>query len=104
MIVIAKSNDIDVVLATFAYSDGTPDSFVTFPSFKKAINEYNELIKSISKSTRVYFYDFASEMPTAKKYWSDDGYHVNAEGAKKKGKLFADFILSMWIIPDHYQD
>ena len=49
------------------------------------------MVASIANNYDIPVYDFASEMPKDKVYWSD-GVHVNEQGAKKKAELFAAFI------------
>ena len=48
-------------------------------------------MKEVAERNGVPIFDFASVMPTDKKYWAD-GRHVNELGAEKKAELFADFI------------
>lgn len=90
IVAIAKEYDINVLLASFAFS---PLSIETSSEFyKRAISENNNVIKQIADSYGLPFFDFAKAMPSNKKFWVKRGVHVNKKGARIKAHLFTDYI------------
>lgn len=92
MIAIAKEYDINIMLATWAYSPNFLD-YPSTPHYQAGIKEHNDVMKLVAENHTIPIFDFHSQMPQDKKYWSD-GPHVNESGAAIKAKLFADFINS----------
>lgn len=90
MAAIAKANNIDIMLATWAYSPHFED-YASTDYYQKGYDENNDVIKDVAKSNGIPLFDFASVMPKDKKYWTD-GRHLNELGAEKKAILFAEFI------------
>lgn len=90
MIAIAREHDIDVLLATWAYSDEIGD-YASTPHYGQGFAEINDVIRNVGLTHDVPVYDFAAEMPMAKEYWAD-GVHVNEAGARRMGELFAGFM------------
>lgn len=87
---IATANGIDVVLATWAYTTEFGD-YAANPDYERAFQEGNVVVEEVANRQRVHFFDFASEMPKTREFWSD-GRHVNELGAAKKAELFARFL------------
>lgn len=98
MAAVAKANDIDIMFATWAYSDRYND-YATTEHYEKGYEENNDVVKEVAKSNDIPLFDFASVMPKDRKYW-DDSRHVNEPGAEKKAILFAEFIHENNLIPD----
>ncbi|MFC1682224.1 SGNH/GDSL hydrolase family protein [Nanoarchaeota archaeon] len=96
MIAIAKEHNVEVLLATFAYSKNKGE-ICGLPYFEQGISEQNEMIEQISKSHNISLYDFGSGMPNDEKYYVDC-VHLNERGAELKGELFSDHIYSHKII------
>ena len=90
MLGIAREFDVNVILATFAYTDKMND-YIVSPHYKKAISEQNDIIRQLSSSEHINFYDHATEFPNEAKYFID-GRHLNENGAKLKGAMFANYI------------
>jgi len=90
IIALAKEFGIDVLLSTWAWSDQLSD-YAASPHYQKGFIDLNNVVKKIGKTKNVEVYDFASEMPKDKKYWTD-GPHNNDEGVAMKAKLFTIFI------------
>ena len=97
MIGIANANDVDIMFATWAYSTNF-DDYASTPYYQRGFNENNEVVMEVAGEKDIPVLDFASIMPAEKKYWAD-GRHVNAQGAKKKAEIFADFINREELIP-----
>lgn len=98
MIAIAKEQDIQIMLATWAYSPYFRD-YAALPFFQSAFDHHNEIIREIATAHEVPMFDFAALMPKDSQYWAD-GRHVNEAGASIKGRFFAEFIHKQKIIPD----
>ncbi len=99
MVAIAKEQNISIIFATFALSPNFEDARASSPEYLFAINQHNEVIKSICDSHNLPCYDFAQDMPIDEIYW-DDGRHLNEQGARLKAELFAEFIESKGIIEE----
>ncbi|MFB6208061.1 MAG: SGNH/GDSL hydrolase family protein [Candidatus Nanohaloarchaea archaeon] len=95
---ISSENNASVLLSTWSYTTAY-DDYVASPTYQKGIREQNSLIHTIANRTKAAFYDFASDMPRARKYW-DTGRHVNRRGAGLKGELFAEAIVSKGLLND----
>jgi hypothetical protein len=92
IVIIAKHNGIQTILATFAHSPEFTDvPLVSSPECAAAYTEMNETLRSIAQDSNVHLFDFAALFPSDKRYYTD-GVHVNAEGVKLKAKLFADYL------------
>lgn len=98
MVTIAKANDIDVLLSTWAYTDQF-DDYASTPHYHFGFMQNNDVIKLVGQKTNMHVYDFASEMTKDKSFWSD-GRHVNDKGAELQGKLFSNYILKNKIIDE----
>ncbi|MDP8298575.1 MAG: hypothetical protein P9L88_01525 [Candidatus Tantalella remota] len=90
IVAIANYRNIKVVLASFAYSDFGQEEAEKL--FKQSIDETNQILQDVSKSTNAYFFDFAEYFPRDDNYFTD-GIHVNEEGAELKAELFANFLV-----------
>jgi len=101
MISIAKSNEVDVMLSTFAFCpDSSKNSTYSFPPLYNAIKEHNRVLSDIARERGVYLFDFASQFPNDKKYFQDD-IHVTEEGSRLKSKLFSEFIIENKLMEKH---
>jgi lysophospholipase L1-like esterase len=99
MVIIAKHNNIKVVVATFASSPLFKKAvLVSSQEFISAFKDTNNTLKEIAKEMRVNLFDFAKVFPKDKKYYTD-GRHVNAKGAQLKAKFFAEYIHKAKLIP-----
>jgi len=103
VIATARSNRVDVVLATFAVDRvnayGPRFASLNHPEFVRGIDDNNAILKQIASRDEVPLYDFAAEFPLDRSLFSDP-VHVSAEGSRLKAKLFARFLLRTELIPD----
>ncbi len=90
MLAIADTNDIDAMLATWAYSPNF-DDYASTEHYQRGFMENNNVVKKVAEDTSAPLFDFAAVMPKDPEYWSD-GRHVNEKGADYKARLFADYI------------
>lgn len=101
MIGIAKLNDIDVMLSTFAYSAADKRKSKKKPKTKltnqkeivDALNEQNNIIKQIANEQGMVFLDFDKKFSNKKNLFND-GVHVNERGSEIKAKIFSDFLMT----------
>ncbi len=93
MIHIARANDVDVMLATFAFMSEGFERFPksASPEFIHALNEHNAVIRKLGERNQVAVFDFASLFPANPDNYLD-GHHVNEAGARLKAQLFGDYI------------
>jgi hypothetical protein len=96
LITLAKKEQVSVLLATWAYSDQFPD-YIPTPHCQLGLKEHRELVKKVGLSEKVPVYDFASQMPKSKEFWSE-GRHLNEKGSQLKGRLFGRYIFRNRII------
>lgn len=92
IIYMAQNNNIDILLTTFTYNPSFPNSSSSYPEYQTAIDEENEIIRTIANTTETYLFDLANLMPTKKEYYTD-GYHFTETGNKLRAKLIGTFIL-----------
>jgi lysophospholipase L1-like esterase len=90
MIAIAREHDIDIMLATWAYSPYLND-YASKGSYQQGFEQNNRIVKEVANSQHIPLFDFAMVMPQDLKYWAD-GRHSNETGASLKADLFAEFI------------
>ncbi len=96
IIAIAREYGIDVMLATWGWSDQLGDYAAT-AHYQQGFREQNEMVRKVGKLKDVPVFDFANEMPKEAKYWGD-GRHNNEEGIALKAQLFADYLVKMGIV------
>lgn len=92
IIAVARENGIDVLLATWAWSDQLGDYAAT-SHYQQGFREQNDIVKSVGKLKDVPVYDFAVDMPKDITYWGD-GRHNNEAGIALKAQLFATFMVN----------
>lgn len=96
IIAIAKANNIEVVLLTFATSPFFPEEpSVSSREYRRALAEHNEIIRKFAPEINVF--DFANVMPVDAKYY-EDGYHFTPLGNELFGKLLADYLIEHHLI------
>jgi lysophospholipase L1-like esterase len=104
LVAVAKAHDVDVVLASFAYSPDFPEEpRVTAPEYRRAITAHNDVLRAVAERTGAAFFDFAAVFPTDRRYFTD-GRHNNEEGAALKAKLFADFLVASGLLSGRRRD
>lgn len=96
MVAIARENDVNIMLSTWAYSPFLND-YASQESYQHGFDENNQVIREVAAEQEVPLFDFASEMPQDPRYWAD-GRHSSEEGALLKAELFAAFINSLGLI------
>lgn len=90
MVAATRLSDTKIMFATFAYT-AELDDYAAREAYRRGTDEGNEVVKRVASKHNVPVFDFASLMPTDKRYWGD-GVHVNDDGALLKAELFARFI------------
>lgn len=91
IVAVARQHGIEVVLATFAHTKAYEKHYAVWEGYQLGFRQSNEMIREIARENGVHMFDFATEMPVEKAYWSD-GIHLNEKGAALKGRLFADYL------------
>ena len=93
-----------MLLSTFKYLPlevQVMDSAWNGQDYRFALEQHNVVLKQIAVDTGVYLFDFASDFPNEKEYFSvsnrygrtyTDLFHVNKKGAELKAKMFARFL------------
>lgn len=92
MVAVAAGHGRRALLATWAHSDQCGDYAAT-EHYQRGFREHNEIVRAVAVRTGAPLFDFARRMPTARALWRD-GRHVNEEGARLQGSLFADYLAS----------
>ncbi|HET9062061.1 MAG TPA: SGNH/GDSL hydrolase family protein [Candidatus Binatia bacterium] len=104
LVAVAKAHDVNVVLASFAYSPDFPEEpRVTAPEYRRAIAAHNDVLRAVAERSGAAFFDFAAVFPTDRRYFTD-GRHNNEEGAALKAKLFADFLVTSGLLSGRRRD
>jgi hypothetical protein len=117
LVASSANHGATAVLATFALSENyngsvfasstgseetrTPNRYavaLSAPEFAKAIEEQNEIVLKIGERDDVHAFDFANAFPHDANFFVDP-IHVNEAGARAKGKLFAEYLLSEGLVP-----
>lgn len=107
LVLLAKSNNVKPVLATFAI-DRSPGALAKVCGIKdsnssiaqaiyKAVDEMNEVIKKVAEEASAYFFDFASVYPNDPELYVDS-LHNTEKGAKLKAELFADYLIKSELV------
>ena len=92
IIAIAQSNQMQILLATFAFNQQDPNYVTAIPAYQAAIAAQNQLLVEIAQNDQVLLYDFAAAFPQDTTLYAD-AIHVNAKGSAFEASLFADFII-----------
>lgn len=93
LIAVAERRNIDVVLATFAFSPQfTTRPRVSSKEYVMALNQMNDLIRNLADSSKAQLFDFSKIFPLDQEYFTD-GRHVTRKGAILKGELFANYLI-----------
>lgn len=92
MIGVARANNVDILLTTWAHCAAVGDYAAT-PHYQQAFAELNRSVLLVAAELNVPCFDFAGCMSSDPQYWRD-GRHVNEQGALVKAKHFADFLLA----------
>lgn len=98
MIQIAKANEIQPVLATFASRHYALDDGLSAPAIAREIEVHNELIEEVGREQDVPVFDFAADFPPESRLYVG-AVHMGPFGAELKGKLFARFLLDSGLVP-----
>jgi len=91
MVALSRRRGAEVMVASWAWCPDFEGDYASRPHYQRGFAEVNEASKRVGEREGVAFYDHVAQMPKERKYWAD-GRHVNAEGARVKAELFADFI------------
>jgi lysophospholipase L1-like esterase len=103
LITIARSNDIQVMLSSWAYfSDAIPEvangTFMTLGFVQQTVAEHNRILRNVSTAMRVPLYDLANSLPRNRAFWIE-GMHLAPEGAHQQAVLYADFLTNLKLVP-----
>ena len=94
LIGVAGANRVKVVLMSFPYSPDFPEEpRVSTPEYHRAIAEHNTALRDLARKRGASFFDLGAQFPTDKRYFTD-GRHQNADGAKLKAGMIADYLVS----------
>ncbi|MGD8277422.1 MAG: SGNH/GDSL hydrolase family protein [Gemmatimonadota bacterium] len=93
LVAIASYRGIDVVLATFAYQN-LPVEEGGSPLHWAAIDEHNEVVRSLALATPAFLFDFQSLFPVDSGFFAPGGIHLNANGARAKARFFGDYLIT----------
>lgn len=93
MIGVARVNNVDVALSTWAHCPAIQD-YSSTPHYERAFKELNDVVRRLAAEQNVHCIDFEKVMSRDPKYWRD-GRHVNEAGAALKAQLFADSLVQM---------
>jgi lysophospholipase L1-like esterase len=100
LIAIAKSNGVQILLASFAsHPDFKDHPRASSEEYIEAYRETNEVLRRLAEHTQVSFFDFASVFPRERRYYAD-GRHVTEEGARVKAALFANHLVDTGLLPN----
>ena len=95
IISVAQTNNIDVLLSSWAYSphefDRPGGDFLSIPFRQNAVDEHNAVLRQLGDEQPVLFFDLAAVMPQEQNYWVD-GMHVNRRGAAEQARFYAEFL------------
>lgn len=99
LIAIAQRRNIEVILATFAYTSEfeSPTAGVS-DVIRLGIDQANQLLRQIAIETKASLFDFSVQFPRDKRYYRDF-QHVTEEGSELKAEMFADFLHDRGLIP-----
>ena len=97
MAAIAKAHGSDMLFVTWAFSPHL-ECYAANTAYQQGFVQNNLVVKDVAAHCRVPLYDFAAEMSSDPKYWSD-GRHVNEAGALLKARLFANWLLASELLP-----
>ncbi len=102
IIAVAREYDIHILLATWAWSNQFND-LGSISHYQQGFKEHNEVVKKVALEKNVPLYNFASEMPMDKMYWTE-GIHNNEKGVALKAKLFATFLVNSKILENRQRN
>ena len=90
----AKSNDTQVVLSTFIYSDMFPDHVpeLSLEGYQNGIKEHNDILRNLSGKYDLPLLDLEKEM-TVEREWFTDGIHFNLLGNQKRVEEITKFLI-----------
>jgi len=99
MVAICGAQGLPVVLMTYAWSREFAAPRSSSPEFVSALEEHNEVVREVCRSTGIACYDHAREMPSDPRYWSD-GRHVNEAGSPIMAELVARWLRRAGLVPE----
>lgn len=86
---IAKENNIQLVLCTFAFSQSLIPDRIKY--YAEGIKEHNTILRSLSQDKNLPLIDLYNIIPDDHNYWVDF-MHVNEAGAFLQAKAMADYL------------
>jgi len=93
---LCRAADVEVVLSTFAFDDTLSDWTVRVPepAWGLGIAQHNELIRQLASEYDCALVPFAEEAEGHSE-WFSDSIHMNEEGNRMKGQIFADTVVQI---------
>jgi hypothetical protein len=98
LVAIAKQTGVQPVLMTFTYNTEFKLWFGT-PGFQTATDEHNDILRETARREDIPLIDLDALFPKEKRYFKGDGIHVNADGARLKAQIVAEFLIERNLIP-----
>lgn len=96
---IAKEHNIPTVFMTFAFSSLFKDKpRVSSDEYIFALEQHNDVLRTLSDSHDIPLFDFANEFPKEIDYFVD-GRHLNEQGARLKANLVYNWLCASGLIP-----
>ena len=100
LVAVAQARGIEVVLMTFAHSPRFEEHpYSGDPLHRAGYSEMNAVTRSVAEDTGARLFDLAAAFPAEKRFWSDDGIHVNERGSRRRAELVAEHLLSEDLVP-----
>lgn len=99
MIAIARANEVQPVLSTWAYYPGEDvqnPTVMSLPHLQAGVAEHNEIVAQLGAAVDVPV--ATPEMPQQAPYWID-GMHMTARGAAEQAAQYAAFLIENDLLP-----
>ena len=100
LVSVAQARGIEVVLMTFAHSPNFPHNpWSADPLHEAGYAEMNAVTRAVAAAKGVHLFDFAAAFSPERRYWSNDGIHVNRDGSELKARIIAEYLVEEGLIP-----
>lgn len=100
MVVVARADGAQAVLATFALFRGAPDQpALTSDEVARGIAEHNEVIREVGRELGAPVFELAAALPADAEHFAT-AVHLTAKGNWLKARLFADFLEAQQLLPE----
>lgn len=96
MIAVAKQQDVDVLLLTFATSTEFNSVYVASEEYMFALAQHNDVTRDTASATETRLFDLAAVFPEDPSLFTD-GRHMTLDGNRVRAQLIGDFIISEFL-------